>query len=78
MIEQRIGKVRKWIKTQRRANASKTILARLPKRRYESVITSLNGKIGTKGFDDLDFIAEIIGHYEMLMEPFKNRQNREN
>ena len=55
-----------------------TILARLPKRRYESVITSLNGKIGTKGFDNKDFIAEIIGHYEMFVEPFKNRQNREN
>jgi hypothetical protein len=38
-----------------------TILARLPKRRYESVISSLNGKIGTKGFDNKDFIAEIIG-----------------
>ena len=55
-----------------------TILARLPKRRYESVITSLNGKIGTKGFDNKDFIAEIIGHYEMFVEPFKNRQNRKN
>ena len=55
-----------------------TILARLPKRRYESVISSLNGKIGTKGFDNKDFIAEIIGHYEMIVEPFKNRQNREN
>ena len=55
-----------------------TILARLPKRRYESVITSLNRKIGTKGFDNKDFIAEIIGHYEMFVEPFKNRQNREN
>ena len=55
-----------------------TILARLPKRRYESVITSLNGKIGTKGFDNKDFIAEIIGHYEMFVEPFKNRKNREN
>ena len=55
-----------------------TILARLPKRRYESVITSLNGKIGTKVFDNKDFIAEIIGHYEMIVEPFKNRQNRKN
>jgi hypothetical protein len=33
-----------------------TILAQLPKRRYKSVITSLNGKIGTKGFDHKDFI----------------------
>lgn len=56
-----------------------TILARLPKQRsYESVITTLNGKIGTKGFDNKDFIAEIIGHYEMFVEPFKNRQYREN
>ena len=55
-----------------------TILARLPKRRYESVITSLNGKIGTKGFDHKDFISEIVGHYEMFVEPFKNRHVREN
>jgi len=53
-----------------------TKLARLPKQRYESVITTLNGNIGTKGFDNKDFIAEIIGYYEMFVEPFKNRQNR--
>ena len=55
-----------------------TILARLPKRRYESVIASLNGKIGMKGFTHKDFISEILGHYEMFVEPFKNRQGREN
>ena len=55
-----------------------TILARLPKQRYESVITSLNRKIATKGFDNKDFIADSIGHHEMFVEPFKNRQNREN
>ena len=55
-----------------------TILARLPKRRYESVITSLNGKIGSKDFTHKDFISEILGHYEMFVEPFKNRQAREN
>ena len=55
-----------------------TILARLPKRRYESVIASLNGKIGSKDFTHKDFISEILGHYEMFVEPFKNRQSREN
>ena len=55
-----------------------TILARLLKRRYESVIASLNGKIGMKGFTHKDFISEILGHYEMFVEPFKNRQGREN
>ena len=50
-----------------------TILARLPKRRYESVITSLNGKIGREGMEHQDFISEITGHYEMFIEPFKGR-----
>jgi hypothetical protein len=36
-----------------------TILARLPKRRYEAVITSLNGKIGREGFEHRDFVSEI-------------------
>ena len=55
-----------------------TILARLPKRRYEAVIASLNGKIGTKGFAHKDFVAEIIGHYEMFVETFKNYKAQEN
>ncbi|KAI2512201.1 hypothetical protein MHU86_2288 [Fragilaria crotonensis] len=55
-----------------------TILARLPKRRYESVIASLNGKIGSKDYTHKDFISEIQVHYEMFVEPFKNRQAREN
>ena len=55
-----------------------TILARLPKRRYESVIASLNGKIGSKDFTHKDFVTEILGHYDMFVEPFKNRQAREN
>ena len=50
-----------------------TILARLPKRRYESVITSLNGKIGREGMEHRDFVSEITGHYEMFIEPFKGR-----
>ncbi|KAI2504335.1 Reverse transcriptase (RNA-dependent DNA polymerase) [Fragilaria crotonensis] len=55
-----------------------TILARLPKRRYESVIASLNGKIGSKDFTHKDFVSEILVHYQMFVEPFKNRQAREN
>ena len=55
-----------------------TILAKLPKRRYESVITSMNGKMGNENFTYQDFIAEIIDHYELFVEPFKNRLNREN
>ncbi|KAI2509132.1 hypothetical protein MHU86_5251 [Fragilaria crotonensis] len=50
-----------------------TILARLPKRRYEAVITSLNGKIGREGMDHQDFVEEITGHYQMFIEPFKGR-----
>ncbi|KAI2500191.1 hypothetical protein MHU86_14266 [Fragilaria crotonensis] len=50
-----------------------TILARLPKRRYEAVITSLNGKIGREGMDHQDFVEEIAGHYQMFIEPFKGR-----
>jgi hypothetical protein len=50
-----------------------TILARLPKRRYESLITSLNGKIGREGMEHQYFISEITGHYEMFIEPFKGR-----
>ncbi|KAI2494660.1 hypothetical protein MHU86_19889 [Fragilaria crotonensis] len=48
-----------------------TILARLPKRRYESVIASLNGKIGSKDFTHKDFVSEIQVHYQMFVEPFK-------
>ena len=55
-----------------------TILARLPYRRYKSVFALLNGKIGVKDFTHKDFISEILGHYEMFVEPFKNRQAREN
>ncbi len=55
-----------------------TILARLPKRRYKSIIALLNGKIGMKGFTHKDFISEILGHYGMFVEPFKNCQGREN
>jgi gag-polypeptide of LTR copia-type/Zinc knuckle len=55
-----------------------TILAKLPKRRYESVITSMNGKMGNEDFTYQDFIAEIIDHYELFVEPFKNKLNREN
>ncbi|KAI2497956.1 hypothetical protein MHU86_16562 [Fragilaria crotonensis] len=50
-----------------------TILSRLPKRRYESVITSLNGKIGSNDFTYDDFVSEIYVHYEMFIEPYKNR-----
>jgi len=49
----------------------------LPKRRYQAVITSLNGKIGKKDFDDKDFYSEIIGYYEMFIEPFKSRFEQE-
>ena len=56
-----------------------TILAKLPKqRRYKSVITSMNGKMDNEeDFTYQDFIAEIIYHYELFVEPFKNRLNRE-
>ena len=53
-----------------------TILARLPKERYESVITSLNGKIGSKELDQEDFICEIFGHIEMFVQPCKNRKRK--
>ena len=53
-----------------------TILARLPKRRYEAVITNLNGKIGNKEMAYKDFVAEIVGHYEMFIEPYKNRKEQ--
>ena len=52
-----------------------TKLARLSTRRYESVIRSLNGKIGSKTFDQKDFIGEITGYYEMVVGPFTNRMN---
>ena len=55
-----------------------TIWAKLPYRRYESVITSLNGKMGTQDFSYQDFIAGITDHYDLFVEPFKNRLNREN
>jgi Reverse transcriptase (RNA-dependent DNA polymerase)/Zinc knuckle len=53
-----------------------TILARLPKRRYEAVITNLNGKIGNKEMAYKDFVAEIVGHYEMFIEPYKNKKEQ--
>ena len=55
-----------------------TILSKLPKRRYESVITLFNGKMGTEDFSYQDFIVGITDHYDLFVEPFKNRVNHEN
>ena len=48
------------------------VLARMPKRRSESVITSL---IGSKAFDHKDFIGKIVGHNQVFVEPFMNKVN---
>ena len=52
-----------------------TILARLPKCPcYESVIASLNGKMGTRSnLTFKDFVGEIVNHFKMFIEPAKNR-----
>jgi Zinc knuckle len=50
-----------------------TILAHLPTRCYESVIASLNGKIGTSTLTFQDFVGEIVNHFEMFIKPAKNR-----
>ena len=57
-----------------------TILVKLlPKRGYKYVITSLNGKMGTDDFSyQQAFLAEITEHYDLFVEPFKIRLNREN
>ena len=52
-----------------------TILARLPKHCHESVITSLNGKMGTSDLTFQDFVGEIVNHYEMFVEPAKTGWN---
>ena len=33
----------------------------------------LDGKIGAIGFGYKDFVLEVIGHYEMFIEPYKTR-----
>ena len=48
------------------------VLTRMPKRRSESVITSL---IGSKAFGHKDFIGKIIGHNQVFVEPFMNKVN---
>jgi gag-polypeptide of LTR copia-type/Zinc knuckle len=54
-----------------------TILARLPKRRYESVIASLNGKMGASDLTFQDFVGEIVNHFELFVEPAKNRMEQQ-
>jgi hypothetical protein len=54
-----------------------TILGRISKRRYKSVIVSLNGEMVTSDLTFQDFVGEIVNHFDMFVEPAKNRMEQQ-
>ncbi len=76
-LNREVEKMREWNKALGQTGGS-DYLGEIAEKKYKSVIDSLNGKIGMKDFTHNDFVSEILGHYEMFVEPFKNCQAREN